>query len=415
MNVLVLVESLRINETSSGIVSSTFLKALSHNKDINITCIYDKAFNYDITWLDASSFIKLNKTTFKEKSYVRKIPKLNGLITAINGVNSIVKNEINNWVKAIDIQLKENDFDLIITLGSGSEFYPHYAMLNMRTSIKWLANFHDPYPMSVYPEPYKKKRNIFLKWQEHYANRIIKKADFVSFPSLYLKKLMQEKYHFENSKSIILPHIGITLDNLPTSKKDNEVQLPENKFNLLHAGTLLGPRKVESLFNAFQTFLSSSKEKEELSILNVLGKVAKEHKNINEIVTKFPNNFNIITKRVGYKKSLELIEKASISLIIEADAEFSPFMPGKLADLIYLEKPILALTPKKSETIRILGSNHPYQARINDENEILRVLNLLWNDWRANKLNDLDYKSQKEYISAEKLNENINKIIKCTS
>jgi len=411
MNILILAESLRINETSSGIVSSTFIKALSYNKQNKITCVYDKVFNYDITWLEECNTIALEKSNYKTNSYINKIPKLKGLLAAINGINVDVKNDVNRWRDAIEKQLIINNFDLIITLGSGIAFYPFYAMLEIDTDVKWLANFHDPFPMSAYPEPYKKKGNIFLKWQEHFAKKIIQKANFLSFPSLYLKELMQEKYHFENSKSIILPHVGIELDNLPSSKLDNEVNLPENKFNLLHAGTLLGPRKVEALFNAFQIFLSSSKERENSSILNILGKVAKEHKKIKDIITEFPNNFNVITKRVSYKKSLELIKQANVSLIIEADASFSPFMPGKLADLIYLEKPILALTPKKSETIRILGDDYPFQARVNDEKEIYEQLLNLWYLWEKKTLKLENAKQLKEYVSSNKLNKLLEQLL----
>ena len=88
-------------------------------------------------------------------------------------------------------------------------------------------------------------------------------------------------------------------------------------------------------------------------------------------------------------------------------------MPGKLADLIYLEKPILALTPKKSETIRILGEHYPYQAGLNDVEEIYSNLVLLWNNWKNNNLELTDIIRLKNYISAEELNKKINTLRKC--
>ena len=222
MKILVLAESLRINETSSGIVSSTFLKALSENKENNITCIYNNVFNYNITWLDAIQFIELEKKAYKSNNFIDAIPKLRGVLTTIVGIHNRTTHEINRWKSAINKALTTSEFDLIITLGSGSEFYPHYAMLKVKTKITWLANFHDPYPFSIYPKPYKKKRTFLLKRQEIFTKKMIHKANYVSFPSLYLKNLMQSSYDFSNTKSVILPHVGLAFTKLPAKKIDDK-------------------------------------------------------------------------------------------------------------------------------------------------------------------------------------------------
>ena len=185
MKILVIAESLRINETSSGIVTSTFLKALSENKDNEIVCLYDKVFDYDVTWLAGIRTIKLKKSSYKKSLIIDRIPKLRGLITYLIGIHAKSKHKIKDWKYEINKTLNKEKFDIIISLGSGSEFYPYYAMLEIDAKTPWLANFHDPFPMSVYPEPYKQKRNWINKNQEKIAQKIIKRASFVSFPSLY--------------------------------------------------------------------------------------------------------------------------------------------------------------------------------------------------------------------------------------
>ena len=283
MKILVIAESLRINETSSGIVSSTFLKALSENKRNDIICLYHKVFEYNITWLDAVKFIEIEKEVYKSNKIIDVVPKLRGLLTNIVGIHNKTNHEIKRWKNSINKVLSTNKIDLIVTLGSGAEFHPNYAMLKVKTKITWLANFHDPYPFSVYPKPYKKKRTHLLKRQEVFTKRMICKANYVSFPSLYLKDLMQSTYGFSNDKSIILPHVGLALTKLPTKSIDDKISLSEGKFNLLHAGTLLGPRKVDALFNAFVKFINSDKEKKKFARLNVLGNVAKDNL---EIISK---------------------------------------------------------------------------------------------------------------------------------
>jgi hypothetical protein len=115
---------------------------------------------------------------------------------------------------------------------------------------------------------------------------------------------------------------------------------------------------------------------------------------------------------VSYKRSLKLTVDANVSLIIEADSDISPFMPGKLADLIFLEKPILALTPKNSETLRILGHNYPFTSRVNDEEQIFIKLLELWYLWKEQKLELPEKNRLKDYVSAKRFNNEVEKLFK---
>jgi len=265
--------------------------------------------------------------------------------------------------------------------------------------------------MSLYPEPFKKKKNLMYFLQERVTKKIIDKATYVSFPSFYLKEWMQGFFPILKNKSVILPHLSEELKELPKLAIDDKVNLIEGKFNLLHAGTLLGPRKVHSLFKAFYLFIESDTEKKDKAILTILGKVDKEHNAF--FKNKFSNNLNIVIDRVSYKKSLEMIKMADVSLVIEAEGvDFSPFMPGKLADLIGLEKPILVLSPKKSETNRILGSEYPFTSESDDVDKIVLILDRMWDLWKKRNLYLTDSERLKEYISSKILNEKLHQLIK---
>jgi hypothetical protein len=75
-----------------------------------------------------------------------------------------------------------------------------------------------------------------------------------------------------------------------------------------------------------------------------------------------------------------LIRDASGIIVLEAEAEYSPFMPAKLADILKERKPVIAITPPYSEVRDILGSEYPYIADSRSIAEISRMLRRFLDD-----------------------------------
>ena len=82
-----------------------------------------------------------------------------------------------------------------------------------------------------------------------------------------------------------------------------------------------------------------------------------------------------------------------------------------MEDLIRLEKPILALTPQKSETLRILGENYPYGSPVDSKDSILQNIEQLWLLWEENKLVLPNSNKLKQYLSPRELSYQITKLI----
>ena len=407
MKILTLVESLEINRTSSGIVSSNFLNAIMDEN--NVTCLSTEKAHMAFPWLKDINMkiIDFSNPTIFEK-ILKKIPKVAALPTYITGYNMAFNRLVNDWKKSIMEELSANKYDLVIVLGTGSSFAPHFAMAEMMdTDVKWIANIHDPYPMSHYPEPYRKKDTIFYRHQVKRIERVFQQATWVTFPSQHLLDWMSRYHPQLKDKSFILPHPEASFVGLPDAIEDKYVSLKKGKFNLLHAGSLLGPRDPKYLIKAFMRFVEEDSERKEKSVLNIIGKVAREHTGFEKEYETVKDNVNIMITRVSYKHSLELLKQADVLIILEAIAKDSPFMPGKLADYITADKPILALTPKLSETSRLLGKDYSYVTQTDKEDEIYRILVKLWKNWKIGNLNNLDRDDLREYISSE----NINKIL----
>jgi len=422
MRILILAESLEINKTSSGIVSSNFIKAVTFIGEV--TVLYPdryalNQFNPKAVWIgdvELKCFHWSSERLYEK--LINSVPKVRALPTYATGMQLAFRRLISDWEKHIEKALAEEDYDLMIVLGTGMSFAPHFAMANLNPDIPWIANIHDPFPGHFYPPPYNKKENMMYRNVAKKFNIVLEKATWITFPSLRLQEWMERFYPVISQKSFVVPHIMPTealIETLPhNTEEDRAVILKKGKFNLLHAGSLLGPRDPHYLIKAFLRFIEEDPLRKENAVLNIIGKVAREHCGFEEAYNALKENINIITKRVSYKHSLALLKQTDVLVLLEAVSDTSPFMPGKLADYIWADKPILALTPKVSETARILGKNYPYITETDNDEAIYNLLVQLWEKWLNDDLYLPHSVSLKEYVSSERNCHKIIEEIQCT-
>lgn len=408
-NILVISESLRINGTSSGIVSSSFIKLLAES-GFNVTVITENNFEYPITWLPENiEVIKFDIIPIK-KSIIDKIPKVKALPTYLTGFSNSFRNLVNQYKTETVKQLRKQNFDLIYALGSGNAFAPHFALAEMELSIPYYVNIHDPFPMHVYPEPYKKPKYWINSILEKKFKVVLDKAKGISFPSELLMIEMAKTFDSINKKSFVIPHIGTSLANLPIEQSDSDIILDSNKINILHAGTLLGPRNPKFILQAIEALNTENPAFLKDVEFTFIGKV---NKDLTEIVANSNlKNVHFLSIRTSYQKSLDLIAQSDALFVIEAIADFSPFLPGKVADIAFAEKTIIDLSPKHSEVRRLLGSDYPYQCELDNVNSIKKVLNQFYVDYANNTVDKETILRLKKYVSISHNDEIIKKYLK---
>lgn len=355
--ILVLAESLRINETSSGIVSSTFIQLLCET-GFNVKVITPQNFSYPIDWLPGIE-IQRFEIPNSNISFLDYIPKVRALPTYWYGYGKKFRALIRKWIAVTQEEISKNEFDYIYVLGSGSEFAPHFAMAQIDTSIPWIANFHDPFPWHIYPEPYRKKKNWINYVLELKTKDIIQKAWKVSFPSQLLMEYMATYFPDITKKGFVLPHVGCSLHSAPKEPYTDTPSLPKEKINIVHLGSLLEQRNPNNLIQAIIDLQNKHPWiKNEVCFL-FIGTVSKK---IILDFDKLPENILFYSRRYNYFQSLQFTNESDGALIIEADTDFSPFLPGKFADIAYLKKPFFLLTSDHSELVRIMGKDYAYKA-----------------------------------------------------
>jgi len=292
-----------------------------------------------------------------------------------------------NWKAAVQAFAKAlkryhpEDFDMIWTMGKGTQFRPHAAVLSLQQwHKKWYAYVHDPYPQHLYPRPYnfvehgyKKKRYFFMA--------ITEKAKLMVFPSQLLKDWMQSYFGLIEGKEMIVPHQ--IQEALETSATLPDYFL-KDQFTILHAGNLLSLRDPKPLVEAYLLFLERCTEAREHSQLLFIGKKSSFDSYLQQ-VTK--NNTSIFCSDgyVPFEHVYVMQKHAIVNVILEAKSEISPFLPGKFAHCVAADNPIFLIGPYYSECKRLLGTDYPFSFEFSKVSKIADALCEIYKQWKVAK------------------------------
>jgi hypothetical protein len=408
MKVLVTAKALDLDRTSEGICTTKFLYCLLH-AGMDVVCLAPPALLAPDAlqghgqWLRQVKLIPVEPllpsrvnphppptplTRPAKRMGVWLKNKTEALIARGTGFSAGNWAEVRLWRRALSAALASERPDIVFVRGAGLSFEPHLAMAGLGPTVPWIANYHDPFPISLYPAPYRRHFFVMSRMQERWNARIIRTADRVSFPSeRLLRWMLSGNLAACRSKGVVIPHIAGEVPLAAQGTDGARVELDPARFLLIHAGTLLEPREPWGLMQAFRRFLAKDPAHAATAELLFLGGVSRRHKadpRWREMTNS--QGIRVVEDRISYPHSLELLRGASVVVVLEADADESPFFPAKLTDYLLLRKPILALSPLNSVVTDTLGTAYPYRAIHSEAARIEGMVEGLWTSWRRGDL-----------------------------
>lgn len=408
MKILVICESLDPNTSSGAKGRVALIKSFVKSFD-SVTVVHYS--HKQIVIEGANCFLaKESKTSFfyllsrmQRKLYSWFGIDVVGVVDRIFGFSFGFFNDVKSISRSLK-KLKEKDFDSIWTLSNGNSYRSHRVILNMTDwHSKWYAYIHDPYPQQLYPRPFNYVPYGF-KQKRRFLTKVTVKSKRVVFPSLLLKKWMESYYVEIKDKSLIIPH---QLDKQIESKSLFPDYFNDGNFNILHAGNLLDLRDPKPIINAFIQFINKTPVAREKARLIFLGKKSIFSKTLNEFAKQYPQIY-ASEDYVEFDEVFNMQKNADVNVILEANSEISPFLPGKFPHCVNADKPILAITPYYSETKRLLGVDYPYVVDFDDEFGILNSFDCLFKKWSSNgKTAKLDRADLSYYLSSIYMKEQI--------
>ncbi|APU69113.1 hypothetical protein [Christiangramia flava] len=400
--ILVIAESTDIDNSSGAKANMALIKNLIKAGYLVKVCHYSRK-EVEIEGAESVTIPENRKSLLfflsRAERYLRYFLKLsiNPKIEKKKGFSFTLQNDRNSIITALKKE-KNFDPDWVLTLSQGGSFRPHHALLNLpEWHSKWIAYIHDPYPMHWYPKPYT-WREPGYKLKQRFMEEIANKCKYAAFPSLYLKEWMGSHYQAYLEKGIVIPHqLNKEIEKTPSEK----VKIDPSEFIVLHAGNFLQARQPNGLIDGFKKFVSK-KPDARVKLIHI--GPAPHYKEYLEKEAKDETRIEVFCESHPFNEVLWLQDKAAINIIIEAKAEFSPFLPGKFPHCIAAGKPILLLGPPKSEARRLLGEDYPYYSEIDDTEHIAILLEDLYLKWKQDE-NRMDYSKIGSYLSSTHLKE----------
>ncbi|WP_035716645.1 UDP-glycosyltransferase [Christiangramia echinicola] len=328
--------------------------------------------------------------------------KLNPIIEKYFGFSFTLLNDRNSIINSLR-QINDFNPDLVLTLSKGGSFRPHHAILKMDyLHSKWMAYIHDPYPMHLYPAPYRWYEPGY-NIKEKFVKEMFEKAKYLAFPSKLLKEWMGGFFQTVMEKSVIIPH------QISGGQRKN-IEIPnyfdKTKFTILHAGHLLKGRDPQGIINAFNEFLGDIPEAKNDARLIFLGGRNYYTNELNNFSRENPQIY-VSEDYVPYTKVSVMQDHASVNIILETKAEISPFLPGKFPHCIMANKPILLLGPYRSESRRLLGDDYEYWSEIDDVESIKNKIIDLYKNWKATKSFEISRPDLLYYMKGKSLHQTL--------
>jgi predicted nuclease of predicted toxin-antitoxin system len=378
MKFLIVEQDLRVSGTSQGIISRSFLAKLRiayPDSVIDVVYLkqYDSEDRLDLLPVDSiDSFVLDLKIPFVTKW----LNKVYWRLFHISLKQRYIHKVYGSCIAKIDY----HKHDHIFIRSAGVDHETILGTKGLPILKKAIVNFHDPYPTFWYAGSKSMLTNLELFRLKEMFEVVIQAKTCMSSASLMAEDM--EYLYGSRKKFYTLPH---QYDESAFDLSDVSNILKKNKKIMIsYHGAIQFGRDIEILLDAYQELVENNllyKENTEF-VLRLKGidlvKLAQRY-------SKTPNI--IILNTLNFSNSCnEQMNEADINIILENGPFYCNILVGKAPFLAAIKKPILSISPQRSEMRRIIKDNQ-YIASYCDKEEIKQKLeNLIVNRMTSNEL-----------------------------
>ncbi len=255
--------------------------------------------------------------------------------------NFFIPDARRSWIrpaskKVMDI-IKSDAIDTVITTGPPHSVHLIGLRVKQMTSVRWIADFRDPWTSIGYHSRLKLNRSSRKKHEE-LEQKVLQNADKIITTS----HTTRTEFRQRTSKPIVVITNGYN-EAPPTDRIS-----PGPEFSFSYIGSLLSGRNPESLWKTFAQLVEEHQEFRQKFQLRLIGMVSQEVHNT--IENYGLGKFTTIIPYVDHREARRQQRASQILLLLEINREeVKGIIPGKLFEYMEAGRPILAIGPEDWE------------------------------------------------------------------
>lgn len=361
MKFLVIEQDLRVLGTSQGVISRSFLAKLrTAYSDAIIDVVYLKHHpSEDQLHLLPVDHIETHVLNLKIPFLIKFINRLYWRLFQVSLNERYIHKVYASYIKKVNHDL----YDHIFIRSAGIEHEIILATHNLPILKKAIVNFHDPYPLPWYVGTQKKisKLDLFrLKKMVEIVEQAKNCSSSAHFMSHDLQNLYASKKPFYT-----LPH---QYDARVFDLSDQEQVLrKKKKITISYHGAIMFGRNADTLLDAYQELVETNLEYKNGTefIMRLKGQ---DNKRLRQKYASI-KNIQILDTLNFSNSSNEQIHESDIVIILENGPLYCNILVGKAPFLAAYHKPVLSISPIKSE-LRNCIADQKYIAAMDNKEEI---------------------------------------------
>ena len=296
-------------------------------------------------WEPNSLFSFFRKNKSESAGFLNEKPSFFGKILQFIRANYFIPDARKFWIKPsvnyLKKYLSENKIDIIITTGPPHSMHVIGQHLKKDLSIKWIADFRDPWTEIDYFHKLPLTKNALNKHKKLEID-VLKSADAITVVGETMKsnflKFNRNCLTITNGFDDEFENIKIDLD---------------SKFTLTHIGLMNSDRSPAILWQALIELIKENKQFEADFKLQLIGKVDNSVHTI--IEDKNLTNYVSFIDYMPHKEVIKYQKKSQILLLLVNNVPSAKgIITGKIFEYLHAKRPILAIAPKDGDLAEIL-------------------------------------------------------------